>query len=238
MGSWRTSPTVHAPEEGEKELAVVEEEPGTSPTVHAAEEGGKELAVVEEEPGTPPTVHAPEEPEKGLPVVEEEPGTPPTVHAAEEGEKELAVVEEKPGERPLGETPGGPEIEPEVGEGEPGAPQAEEAVKERRLAPEFKQVLDKIVDWARQQHTDKPLSMREALDISYRQTAAELKEKLPEFFEESIVWEEKVRSSKDSSIVSNGFGDQENGRINMAIRGEFPFALSWLDFPLGVLLPK
>ncbi|KAL8443485.1 hypothetical protein Emed_006776 [Eimeria media] len=173
---------------------------------------------------------------------------PSPVQAPEETGKKLPVGEEKPEELPLGETPGGPEIKPQTGEGE----------------PEFKQVLNKIVDWARQQHTEKPLSMREALDISCREclkrnsveylisanfrtltpaynpekTADELKEELSKFFEEIIASEEEIRSTQGISIVSNGFGDQENGRIDVMVRGESLFALSWLDFPLGASLPK
>ncbi|KAL8443487.1 hypothetical protein Emed_006778 [Eimeria media] len=169
---------------------------------------------------------------------------PPPVQAPEETGKKLPVGEEKPEELPLLETPGGPEIKPQAGEGEPEAPTGEEEVAEGRLSPEFKEVVDNIVDWARQQHTERPLSPREAVEISFQQqlgrnevqytftsrfgaltpaydpdkTADELKEELPELFKESIESEEDVRFNSGYSLFSNGFGDQTNGRINVTIQ--------------------
>ncbi|KAL8441390.1 hypothetical protein Emed_007567 [Eimeria media] len=100
---------------------------------------------------------------------------PPPIQAPEEPGKQLPVAETKPecrasnAELPLVEIPGGPAIKPQAGEGELEAPKAEEEVTERSLPSEFKDVLDKIVDWARQQHTDRPLSSSEALNISFQQ---------------------------------------------------------------------
>ncbi|KAL8441338.1 hypothetical protein Emed_007577 [Eimeria media] len=238
----RKPPPVHAPEEPEKGLPVVEEEPKTPPTVHAPEESEKGLPVVEEEPKTPPTVHAPEEPGKELPVVEEEPKKPPPVHAPEEPGKELPVAEAKPEEPPLVTTPGGPGIKPQTGEGEPEAPKAEEEVTERSLPSEFREVVDNIVAWARKQHTDKPLSVSEAVDISLRKdfkrngveytitayfqsltpaydpekTAADLAKGLPKQFAECKA-SENGNSTPFTSIMRS-FGDSIKGSVTVLVR--------------------
>ncbi|KAL8441339.1 hypothetical protein Emed_007578 [Eimeria media] len=170
---------------------------------------------------------------------------PLPVQAPEEPGKGLPVVEAKPEEVPLVETPGGPEIEPQAGDGEPEAPTAEEEVTEQSLPPEFTEVVDNIFDWARQTHTDRPLSSSEAVETSlfqrlkrnkveYRikalfksltpaydseKTADELKEKLPKLFKESIAGK-RQRSVAMASCFPYVVGFPSQSLLTLSRRGE------------------
>ncbi|KAL8441661.1 hypothetical protein Emag_006993 [Eimeria magna] len=131
-----------------------------------------------------------------------------------------------------------------------GKPEAT-TTEEKGIPHEFKKIVGNIVEWARQAHTDKPLSSREAVEISLQQdlkrngahytftarfmTAADLAEGLPEFFAKSIALENGT--STRFSRLRRGFGDPVNGSVNVMVRRESFYAPSRFGPPLGAFVP-
>ncbi|KAL8453438.1 hypothetical protein Emed_000876 [Eimeria media] len=123
------------------------------------------------------------------------------------------------------------------------APTEPAEVTKGDLPPEFREVLDNIVKWARQARTDRRLSLREALAVSLQQqlerngvkytvtarfrsltpeydpeeTADELEEELPELFKESIESEEDVRSISFGAEEAGGDGAFSTGAHDMEL---------------------